>query len=184
MGRRVGLDRSLTTPTFGVNTDIFDQQLPVITTNTQHRYLVLFQHDYYGNGTDWDVRGQFLDVTGAKVRSVFGVAYSGKNEKYPTVASNPNSEEYLAGWIQEDAVFGDSVQARPLNTNGDNFNTFAIATGDGGTNRYPAIGDGKKGYLITYAWDSFSPIQHGDIYGKLFIPKFPWILFQHLYTGK
>jgi hypothetical protein len=181
MGRRVGMDKSLPAPSFSINSDNNNQQLPAVTTNAQDQYLVLFQHDFYGDGTDWDIRGQFLDVTGAKVRSVFGVGYSTENEKFPSVGSNPINEEYLVTWIEEDATFGDTIRARTLNTAGKSSKDFEVAEGSGGVNRYPGVGDGKNGYFITYSWDANSPAQYGDIYGRLFVPKFPWILFQHLF---
>lgn len=179
-GRRVGLDGPLAS-SFSVSPAVENQQQPVVTSNSQNRYLVLWQYDFQGDGTDWDIRGRFLDVTGTGVGSEFGIAYSFNSERNISVASNPLADDYLVVWQKDDAVFGNTIRARQFTTSRVFKDDFEVAPAAGGSNSYPTVGGKKSGYFIAYIWDDFVPTKHGDLYGKFFQSKFPWVLFQHLF---
>lgn len=133
---------------------------------------MVWQHDYLGAGTDWDIKGQFLDVFGGKIGSVLAIAQTVDNETRPALAANGGLEEYLTVW-QRETTWRKSIYGRLLYTDLTSKNPFEIAPPAGGDNENPAIGSQSSGYFITYTWDSFTPTTYGDVYGKMYVKPTP-----------
>lgn len=62
------------------------------------RYLVVYLYDSSGSGADWDVRGRFLQGSGASAGGEFVIADTGKDEAAPEVAFSFLSNKYLVTW--------------------------------------------------------------------------------------
>jgi hypothetical protein len=167
-GVRLNMDGHLQGAIFPINSATHDDLRPAVTTNTQHRYLVAWQHDYGGSNTDWDIRGQFLDASGGKVGGVQSIAITVDNEKYPALAASGGIEEYLAVW-QKRTEFRHGILGRLLYTDFSALGSFEIAPPGGGYNEYPAAGCHNSGYLVTYSRDPLDPTIYGDIYGRMLL---------------
>lgn len=156
---------------FSVNAGLNDQQHPSVTTNTQHRYLVVWQHDWDGTGTDWDIKGQFLDVSGSKVGGVQSIAITYDNETWPALAANGGIEEYLVVWKKETAS-GTGISGRLIYTDFSALQSFEIDPPGGGSHKwFPAVGCHNSGYLVTYSQDPLDPSIYGDIYGRMLLER-------------
>lgn len=97
--------------------DTHDRREPSVTYDSVHdRWLVVYGYDYWGNGSDWDIRGRFLDWNGLRPDwQEFALATTGLNERAPAVAFDLFADRFLASWWREDlsswstvwgAVFG------------------------------------------------------------------------------
>jgi len=172
-GRRLSLAGFNEGNAFSVNADLYDQQHPSVTTNTQHRYLVVWQYDFGGTGTDWDIKGQFLDVSGSKVGGVQSIAMTYDNETLPALAANGGIEEYLTVW-RKDTAYGTGIWGRLLYTDFSALGSFEIDPPGGGDHYLTAAGCHNSGYLVTYTRDPGDPSIYGDIYGRMLLE--PWVV--------
>jgi len=169
-GRRLGLGGLTEGSTFSINSDPHDDLHPSVTTNTQHRYLVVWQHDWGGTDTDWDIRGQFLNVIGGKEGVVQGIAATVDSETSPALAASGGIEEYLAVWEKKTAS-GKGIWGRLLYTDPDPsmLPPFEIAPPGGGDNEDPAAACHVTGYFVPYSWDPSDPSIYSDIYGRMLL---------------
>jgi hypothetical protein len=101
------------------------QTVPAVAYNGRHEeYLVAFQYDYYGDGSDIDIGGHRIDGSGAwGVGAPFFVTGSGYSELAPAVAfsggpenfpGGMGSDQYLVAYVIEQgsngvALFGQAV---------------------------------------------------------------------------
>ena len=164
-GRRLGLSGFNEGNAFSVNADSNGQEHPSVTTNTQHRYLVVWQHDWDGTGTDWDIRGQFLDVSGSKVGGVLPIAITYDSETWPDVAASGGIEEYLTVWNKE----GNGIWGRLLYTDFSALQSFEITPANGGNPYSPSAGCHNSGYFVTYTWSPSDPLIYLDICGRMLL---------------
>ncbi len=75
-----------------------DQLVPAAAYNPRTRqYLVVFEYDYYGNGTDWDIEALRLTPGGGSWGSVFSVAATERDEVYPAVAYSGGTQSFSGG---------------------------------------------------------------------------------------
>ena len=142
-----------------------DQLLPSVTTNGQHRYVVVWQEAYPGPCCDWDVRGHELDVSG-NLATMLVIATSSEDELSPAVAAQQGGDrDYLAVW-QEQTPSGQAIRATQWGdvTRG----YFDVADYAFWNNETPKIAAGGSGYLIVYEGDSTGdPNEHRHIYGRI-----------------
>jgi len=62
-------------------------------------YLVIWEYDFYGDGSDWDVVGQRLAASGQKQGKAYFIGgFIDRDELKPHLAYNPAAKEYLAVW--------------------------------------------------------------------------------------
>jgi len=169
-GRRLDLDGVNQGIAISINSSVNDDKRPAVTTNTQHRYLVVWQYDYWGAGTDWDIKGQFLDVNGNKVGGVQSIAETVVNETSPAVAASGGIEEYLTVW-QKETASEKGIWGRLLYTDLSMLPSFEIAPPAGGDNENPAAGCHNSGYFVTYSRDIFDLNIHADIYGRMLLER-------------
>jgi hypothetical protein len=148
-----------------------DQMLPAVTTNQQHRYLVVWQHAYPSPPYDWDIRGQELDVTGNLVGNEIDFANSADDETAPQVVARPGfGREYLAVW-QRTTSSGEAIWAA---TWGDAGTTYygEIAAAAFWNNESPAVAAGRPSFFIVYEGDATGdPTVYRHIYGRRFVPN-------------
>ena len=76
-----------------------DQNNPAVATNTQDRFLVVWQQGLALPTTDWEIYGRELDITGSPVTpSSSAIAYTPDNETYPDVAINGANNQRMVVW--------------------------------------------------------------------------------------
>ncbi len=63
-------------------------------------FLVVFWADVVDNGTNVDVRGQFVTSTGTLIGKSFGITSSGDSEAEHAVVYNPAIKKYFTVWAQ------------------------------------------------------------------------------------
>jgi hypothetical protein len=155
---------------FAINSKPEDQQSPAVTTNDQHRYLVVWQHAYPGPCCDWDIRGQELDVAGSLAGGEFVVAQSTDDEQDPAVAARPGPiRDYLAVW-QRTTSSGETIEASRWGDVDPSF--FEVASAAFWDNENPAVAWGRAAALIVYAADSQGdPTVYRHIYGRKWVPN-------------
>ncbi len=155
---------------FTVNAATEDQLLPAVTTNEQHRYVVVWQHAYPGPCCDWDIRGQELDVNGNLVGSPFYIANTSGDETSPDVVARPGTgRDYLAIW-QRSTTTGEEIWA--YHRRDDHIEVFEVAAYAFSDHENPAVAWGRVAPLIVYEKDSpgiFGVYRH--IYGRRWVPN-------------
>jgi hypothetical protein len=147
-----------------------DQLLPAVTTNQQHRYLVVWQHAYPGPCCDWDIRGQELDVNGNLVGSVFSIAGTIDDETSPAVVARPGIDwDYLVVW-QWSSPAGEEIWA--YHRNDANIEVLEVAAAGFWDHENPAVAWGRVAPLIVYEGDSQGdPTVYRHIYGRRWVPN-------------
>ncbi|HSR31416.1 MAG TPA: hypothetical protein VLY63_12700 [Anaerolineae bacterium] len=147
-----------------------DQLLPSVTTNQQHRYLVVWQHAFPGPCCDWDIRGQELDVNGGLVGSELHFATSFDDEMDPRVAARPGpTREYLVVWRRATTA-GEAV--RGIWWNGATSRSLDLATIAFWDAESPAVAAGSPGFLTVYEGDAQGdPTVYRHIYGRRWTPN-------------
>ncbi|CAB1057475.1 Fibronectin type III domain protein [Olavius sp. associated proteobacterium Delta 1] len=58
-------------------------------------YLVVYAYDASGSDTNWDIYGQRIDGSGAKIGTAFAIMASANHEKNPQLAYNETANEFL-----------------------------------------------------------------------------------------
>lgn len=156
---------------FTISAPTEDQMLPAVTTNQQHRYLVVWQYAFPGPCCDWDIRGQELDVTGGLVDDVIYVAGSTDDETAPQVVARPGSgRQYLAVW-QRTTTAGEAIWARAWGDAGAIY-YGEIAAAAFWNNASPSVAAGRPSFFITYEGDAAGdPTVYRHIYGRRWVPN-------------
>ncbi len=156
---------------FTISAPTEDQLLPAVTTNEQHRYLVVWQHAYPGPCCDWDIRGQELDVTGGLVGDEISIATSLDDETAPAVAARPGTgRAYLCVW-QRTTTAGEVIRAGAWGDAGWTYygDVAAVAFWN---NEHPAVAAGRPSFLIAYEGDAQGdPTVYRHIYGRRWVPN-------------
>ncbi len=62
---------------------------------SNQNYLVIYEYDTSGSGTNWDIYGQRVTGDGQLMGSPFAILNGGYNERNPRVAYNSTNNEYL-----------------------------------------------------------------------------------------
>jgi hypothetical protein len=98
-GARMYGEDGAVVPTPGpIDTAWTDQDHPAVSTNTQDRYLVVWQQGLDLPTDDWEIYGRELDITGSPVDNSFAIAYSTDDEIYPDVAINGADNQRMVAW--------------------------------------------------------------------------------------
>lgn len=172
-GGRLNREGTLQNTIFSIGADVNEQQFPVVTTNEQDRYLVVWQDDRLVQ-YDIDIYAQFLDVGGNPIGGNFWVAVSGDNETHPAVAANGLSQKYMIAY-QKTTDSGESIWANLIDENAVFLDWFEVAPGGFGDNKNPAVAT-HSGYYVIYEWTSWTPGSTSELYGRtwsqhsLFLP--------------
>ena len=170
-GARVDADSGLVVNPpgeFVISSASDDEQFPAVTTNTQDRYLVVWQRHVLG---DWDIYGRELDVAGNLLGGdIYISTFSAIDEIYPDVAAWPGpGRDYLVVW-QENAASGEEVQA--IRWGDMPSERIEVAAAAFWNNAQPAVDRGKPGALIVYEGDSKGdPTVYRHIYGREWSPN-------------
>jgi|GEM_PF-6823988 len=153
-----------------INTAVNDQKEPRITTNQQHRYLVVWSQVYDpAHCCDWDIHVQELDVGGGLAGSSYGVAMTYNDEESPIAIARPGAtRDYMVAW-QRAAAGGQRVEALRW---GDSSYTVLldVASASFWNNVHPVLAVGGP-FLIAYESDSLGdPTVKSHIFARLYWP--------------
>jgi len=130
------------------------------------RYLVVWTYDYWGHGSDWDIRGRFIPWDGPDASlSEFDICKWNTKQWNPKVAYARAQEEFLVVWWTEIPFVPDYVSGKRVPADGSPIINpeSADVTINHGTdlrvNPDVAYNLARNEYLVTY-YDN-----HGNIYG-------------------
>ncbi|MCP4423367.1 MAG: choice-of-anchor D domain-containing protein, partial [Chloroflexi bacterium] len=108
IGQRITASGTLAGETFFVGGFYNHERNPQIAYNGAiNGYLVVWEYDFYGDSSDWDIVGQRLANGGNKQGKAYFISGTvGRDELKPHLVYNASANEYLAVWEYD--YFGDS----------------------------------------------------------------------------
>jgi len=134
-------------------------------------FIVVWQYDWGGTGTDYDIRALALDPDTGQVGDVQWVVGSGDNETDPSVDCNPWDSSCLVAYkfqaTGSPGIEGRFMRMTPSGVSSNSDPKFDISTTIG-KNPYVVFGD--DGYLVAYTWDdlSTSPYPSWPVYSHVY----------------
>ncbi len=154
-----------------INTAPNDQKEPRITTNQQHRYLVVWSQVYDpARCCDWDIHAQELDVGGHLLAGgYYNVAMTADDEESPSaIARSGTTRDYMVAW-QRAAAAGKRIEARGW-SDSSYTGLLEIAGAVFWDNMHPVLAVGGP-FLIAYESDSLGdPTVKSHIFARLYWP--------------
>ncbi len=97
-GQRVGVSGALIGAAFVIANNSHNERHPRLAYNSNsNNYLVIYEYDASGNGTNYDLRAQTVSATGS-VGSVVTVANLARQDLSPEIALGSTSHEYLVAY--------------------------------------------------------------------------------------
>jgi hypothetical protein len=152
-----------------VNVADEDQRNPTVSTNSQDRYLVAWEHAFPGPCCDWDIRARLLDANGGLVDVEYMLGASLDDETVPQAAARPGTRhEYAVVWQRSTTAneivqgyWWTDTQGAPLDVA-----DYAFWDAEG-----PAVAAGRTSFLTVYEGDSQGdPSVARHIYGRRWVP--------------
>ena len=146
----------------------YDQQHPAVAANNSNGFMIVYE---IYPPPDWDIYGKAILIDGTIVATTYLVAIDANiDERRPAIASGPGSEEYFIVYEKE-TLSGTAIQViRWIIDDSESFRNLELAPGGMGDNTYPAVKGGKVGMLAAYEWESASPGNDKNIYGRVYWP--------------
>lgn len=148
-----------------------DRAPDVAYNSVANEYLVVWEHDYNGDGSDWDVVGQRVTAGGALAGSTFFVGGYVNHEYKPRVAYNSVANNYLAVW--EFDYNGDGsdydVLGQLVRANGTLSGTAFFVGGFSNRHEFKpqlAYNSAANEYLATWEYDTSGDGSDFDIAGQ------------------
>jgi hypothetical protein len=121
------------------------------------RYLVVYVYDYWGNGSDWDVRGRYLAGDGTPSGDEFVVAATSLHEWNPEAAFSHVSRKFLVAWTREDPASPETVWGS-LFAYGATPGSFPLSPGAAGNRVSPDLSYDPFADRFTAAFDTGSDV--------------------------
>ncbi|MGD2205430.1 MAG: hypothetical protein PVH17_01510 [Anaerolineae bacterium] len=125
------------------------------------RYLIVWQYDYYGDGSDYDINGRFVPWDGPDPSLVeFFICNWGSDQWWPRIVynENPDWDEFLVIWYNSALYNPYTVSGRRVYADGGGFPDSAFPIADHATEdrRDPdvAYNLARNEYLVTYSDES------------------------------
>ncbi len=107
LGQRIDADGSSLGSPFNVAASSLTERRPRLAYNsTANNYLVVFEEDFNGDGSNYVVYGQLLTAAGAPSGGAFFVGGFTLHETNPEIAYNSTGNDYLAVWEMDGDVDG------------------------------------------------------------------------------
>lgn len=128
------------------------------------RYLVVFIHDVFGDGSDWDIGGRFIPWNGPSASlTEFPINTWNSSQWNPKVVYALAQQEFLVTWTNTSSGVPAYVSAARLNTgSGAVINSFTISSGtENRINPDVAYNLARNEYLVV--WEKVGG--NSDIYG-------------------
>ena len=113
-GQRLLADANLAGNNFAISTATGDQEDPAITASqSPDLYFVAWKDRRTGA---YDVYGQRVAWTGSLLWYEFAISAQPDDQMFPAVAYNPDDDQYLAVWQDDDAIYAQrlSAEGQPL----------------------------------------------------------------------
>jgi len=127
-----------------------DQDHPAIATNSQDRYLVVWDQALLGSTTDREIYGRELDYHGSPMTvNSFAIAYSTDEETYPRLAINGKNNQRMVVWRRKIGLGYAIWQSGWFPTDPTLPPPFEIAPASSVWEQ-PAIAVGSSGFLTVY----------------------------------
>jgi hypothetical protein len=146
------------------NYQAFEQQRPAVASNNSYGFMVVFNVDA---PPDIDIYGREVLINGTVTDTTYLIAiYAGIDEKNPAIASGSGSTDYFI-IFENETLNGTAIKAVHWDP-GISYSEIELAPAGMGDNTNPAVEAGTVGMLAAYEWDSFSPTDDKDIYGRVF----------------
>ena len=133
---------------------VHEWQPHIAYSSAANEYLVIFELDFYHNGSDYDIWGIRLSPTGSRNSGHLPISdYTAIHERNPRLAYNPATNEYLAV-CDFDTNNGDVIGRRLTSAGaqiGDGFYIFASSR----TDRHPdvAYNSAANDFMIVWEYD-------------------------------
>lgn len=143
---------------FTVASGAFSRAQPAVAYDeVRGRYLVVYIYDYYGNGSDWDVRGRLIPWSGPDpLLTEFPIYDATDSQWNPKVAYSSGDDEFLTVWGNSAATANASVSYRYVSADGtpDFAQTLAGDATYNYTNPDLAYNSLRDEYLVAYEIDA------------------------------
>lgn len=139
---------------FNIATGANDRVQPAVAYDlVRDRYLVVYVYDYFGDGTDWDLRGRLVPWYGPDAGLTEFTIYDADDSQWnPRVAYSTGDDEFLVVWGNTATGVASSISLRYVLADGTPDYAGTLA-GDG-TNHYlnPALAYSQQRdeYLVAY----------------------------------
>jgi hypothetical protein len=96
LAQRVAADGTLLDEPIAVATTAVHERRPRVAYNsTANEYLIVFEYDYNGDGSDYDIVGRRVAANGSLPAGMFFIGGLYNQEFFPDLAYNPLANEYL-----------------------------------------------------------------------------------------
>ena len=152
---------------FAVSSDTNSKTNPSVAYDpVNDRFLVVWAHDYWGNGSDWDIHGRFIPWNGPDPSLIdFTICDWNSFQAHPVVTYARSQEEYLVVWQSTSAGVPGYISGRRVFADGGMGDDFTISSG-------PQIRDfpditynlARNEYLVV--WDLEINASNIDIYAR------------------
>jgi hypothetical protein len=154
------------------------QNHPAVATNSQDRYMVVWEHEYAAN--DHDIYGREYNADGTPAGSFFSISSWTDDDTVPQVAAPGGRREWVTVWQRAlPAGAGYSIHGYRWGSGPNPVKAylFDVANWAFYECKYPAVAASRPGYLIVYeelapgprAAANLTAYQH--IYGRTWVPE-------------
>jgi len=180
-GLRVTWDGTPVTPPglIAIHEGPNDQNHPAVATNSQDRYMVVWEHEF--DSDDHDIYGREYNANGTPATSWFPISSFVQDDTVPMIAANGSSREWVTVWqraLPDGAGYSIHGYRWGSAPNPVNSYFFDVCNWVFYECKNPAVAAGIPGYLIVYeelppsprsASTNLTAYQH--IYGRTWAPE-------------
>jgi parallel beta-helix repeat protein len=129
-------------------------------------FLVVWQYDYYGNGTDWDIASQRVYAFGGLAGDFLWIEGSSVSTTKPEIAFHANAHEYLVSYEYWWSATDPDVYIRRVDKNGIPREDPIGLAFSGSMEAHPRLAaDNNWWYLVVWENGTYGNPLSYDIYG-------------------
>jgi hypothetical protein len=141
---------------------------PTVAMNAAGQYVIAWDHDYYGNGTDIDVRAQAFNANFAPVTGTVLVAQTSHDENNPSAGIDYYGN-FAVAYTYAYSPTDHDIYVQRFNASGTNVGSVYVATST--HEEYePSLDMNASGsFVVAYTYDYSATDQ--DVYAKSFNPS-------------
>ena len=135
VGRTVDADGWPLGNSFFITDEATDQTLAdVVYLPDVDRYLVVWVNDYFGDGSDHDIRGRLVPWIGLDPSlTPFTINDAPTDQGHPRVAVSPSIHEVMIVWETQDVAAPPVIEAQRWSTSGSSVSPVLTIAADGGS---------------------------------------------------
>jgi len=140
---------------FSISAGAVDRAQPAVAYDPiNDRYLVVWAHDFYGDGSDWDLYGRLIPWNGPDAGlTEFPIESNSRSQNYPEVAFALAQQEFFVVWNNSGAGMPTDIEGRRVFLDGTFPPASVIAVASGANDRSNpdvAYNLDRNEYLVTY----------------------------------